>query len=168
MSCWLSCWRSAWRACADISPRLTKVANFLANVADEPTHDEPAPIGSDPTPHLRSKQSMQRGTYTFKRPTGYRFGGKAHMASTWKEVLVGLCVQIANERPSEFRKVLQLRGRKREYFSTDYRGMTAPEQVPGTDVYVETNLSANGIAKRCRQVLDLCGYGTTDFESMGA
>ena len=42
--------------------------------------------------------------------------------------------------------------------------MTSPEAIPGTDIYVETNLSANDVAKRCYQVLHLFGYDPTDFE----
>jgi hypothetical protein len=148
-------------------PTPDQVAGFLARLIDD--QRDVAPPSSSPSQTAeahrpRTPRPSAAGSYTFARPTGYRLRGTAYLASTWKEVLVGVCSQLAKERPADFRKVLQLQGRKRAYFSLDYRGMTAPESIPGTDVFVETNLSANDIAKRCRQVLDLCGLKSDDFE----
>jgi hypothetical protein len=103
------------------------------------------------------------GSYTFRRPASFNFLGKNHRASTWKKVLIGICVEIARRHPDDFDKVLNLKGRKRDYFSHDYRGMTSPEKIPGTATFVETNLSANDVAKRCQQILRLFGYKSADF-----
>lgn len=103
------------------------------------------------------------GSYTFRRPASFNFLGKNHRASTWKKVLIGICFEIARRHPDDFNKVLNLKGRKRDYFSHDYRGMTSPEKIPGTATFVETNLSANDVAKRCQQILRLFGYKSADF-----
>lgn len=148
-------------------PTPDQMADFLNRVA-APTGPTTSPPGPAPEPsahppHTPRPRRASAGGYTFSRPSSFSFRGSEHPASTWKEVLVGLCAEIAKLHPDSFSKVLQLRGRKRDYFSRDFRGMTNPQEVPGTSVFVETNLSANDVAKRCRQVLHLFGYKDRDF-----
>ena len=149
-------------------PTLDQVADFLAQAVGRP-HPPLRPHRSRPNqlplgrPPARAGVSST-GSYTFRRPASFNLLGKNHPASTWKKVLIGICVEIARRHPDDFDKVLSLKGRKRDYFSHDYRGMTSPEKIPGTITFVETNLSANDVAKRCQQILRLFGYKSADFE----
>lgn len=104
-------------------------------------------------------QVRPRGEYAHKRPRAVTVLGAQFPATTWKEVLVGVCREVAVRHPEEFERVLEFRGRKRVYFSRDFRGMRSPLEIPGTRVFVETHLSASSIVKRCHQVLKLFGHG---------
>ena len=145
-------------------PAPDQVASFLGRAIQFQAVTSAAPQ----RPAVESPRPVRRtqvaGSFTFQRPSSFRLRGQVHLASTWKEVLVGVCEQVAKDHSTEFRNVVQIRGRKREYFSADYLSMTAPEPIPGTDLFVETHLSANDVAKRCQQVLSLFGYAASDFE----
>ena len=63
----------------------------------------------------------------------------------------------------QFNNVLSLVGRKRQYFSRNPNELRSPEKINNTDIYVETNLNANGIVKLTRNVLALFGYQDDDL-----
>lgn len=65
---------------------------------------------------------------------------------------------------SEFNRALAMRGRKRTYFSRDFRTMTSPVEIPGSGIYVETNLSANNTLDRCVDLMALFGYSRDDLQ----
>ena len=54
--------------------------------------------------------------------------------------------------------MLLLKGRKRPYFTKNANELRLPEKIRGTDIFVETNLSANSIVSLCEDVLSLFGY----------
>jgi negative regulator of replication initiation len=70
---------------------------------------------------------------------------------------------LHQDHPQDFDQVFSLRGRRRTYFAPDNRSMTAPVQIPGTAIFVETNLSANDVMKRCRELMTLFGYAQDGF-----
>lgn len=112
-----------------------------------------APLQSRP-PSSESRQ----GLYTNRRPLAYTFMGERYPVSTFKDILMGLCHALYQAHASDFNRVLTLRGRKRAYFSQDFKGMTSPQEIPGSGIYAETNLSANNIMDRCNELLGLFGY----------
>jgi len=145
-------------------PTPDQVAQFLEGVTAGPSPATPETHQPGPSPRSESRPIPPRPSnlahgFSFTRPTAFTIFGRTRPASTFKEVLVGVCEAVAARHASDFEQVLlQLRGWKRDFFSRDYRGMTSPEKVPGTDIYVETNLGANDTVKRCREVLRIFGY----------
>jgi len=107
--------------------------------------------------------AMRQGEYTGKRPRAYSFAGTTKDVRTFKDILLGLCGDIAQAHPADFDRVLELRGRRRAYFSRESRGMTAPVEISGTGIFAETNFSANNIMDQCANVLSLFGYGPSDL-----
>lgn len=103
-------------------------------------------------------------TWTFKAPVAFRFKGQRHQVSTFKEILMTLSEVLHREHGREFQKVFALRGRRRAYFGQDYREMTAPQEITGTGIYVETCLSANAVKDRCHELLALFGYQPGDLQ----
>ena len=63
-----------------------------------------------------------------------------------------------------FKNVLTLTGRKRPYFSIDPNQLRNPERIRGTNIYVETNLSANSVVKLTTKILELFGYDLKQLE----
>ena len=58
----------------------------------------------------------------------------------------------------DFNKVLKLRGRKRSYFSKNKDDLKYPQRIKGTDIYVETNLSAEKIVRLAKDVISVMGH----------
>ncbi len=49
------------------------------------------------------------------------------------------------------------------YFSRNSSELREPRRIGNTDIYVETNLSANAIVKLCRKIVALFGYRKEDL-----
>ena len=74
---------------------------------------------------------------------------------------------MAEKHPADFAKqALTLRGRTRHYYASDPQGMTRPSRLPGTDLWVETNLSAKDILARVHQLLELFDHSAEDLVIM--
>jgi negative regulator of replication initiation len=99
------------------------------------------------------------GNYTHKRPVSFSFdGGSDYAVSTYKELYLLLCREMAKRHADSFDRVLGLRGRERSYFSASSLDLTHPQRVEGTNYFAETNFSARNMIDRCRDVLKLFGY----------
>jgi hypothetical protein len=106
---------------------------------------------------------IRHGEYTGKRPRAYTFAGRTREVRTFKDILMGLCKDIGEAHQADFDRITGLRGRRREYFSRDPHGMTAPLEIGQTGVYAETNFSANNIMDQCANILALFGYSPSDM-----
>ena len=101
---------------------------------------------------------------TGRRPVGFVLLGESYAASSWKSILVIASSAIAEMHAETFHeKALALRGRTRHYYATDPKEMTRAAPVPGTNVWVEVNLSARDILARIHQLLELFGHSLDDF-----
>lgn len=142
-------------------PAPDQTAEFLEQVvvgeAPEPRRGQQQ--GTDAAPDRPRRNVGREGrSFTGTRPCSFRLFGEQESVSSFKDLLVGVCEKVAARHPDEFDRVLQLKGRTRDYFSREYKDMTRPEKIPGTDLFVEANLSANDVVRRCRDVLRLFGY----------
>ena len=126
-------------------------------------------IGYEPTrptvrPSPKISVGYQRGeSYTGKSIVSFTFKGTEYEVRSWREMLMEICNIMVNTHRNSFEQVLNLVGRKRPYFTKSPGELRIPEQVTGTDIYVEVNLSANSIVKLSRDILALFGYGTDDL-----
>ncbi len=101
---------------------------------------------------------------TGKSPIAYRFEGKNYPVRSFKDILLGLCESLYRKHGMDFERVFVLKGSKREYFSRDYKNMIDPREIADSGIYIETNLSANGVTRRCNQLLSLFGYPKNTLE----
>jgi negative regulator of replication initiation len=74
-----------------------------------------------------------------------------------------MCDILAASHKDRFEEVLSLTGRKRPYFTKNPNELKAPERIAGTDIYVETNLSADRIGKISFDMISLFGYSAGDL-----
>lgn len=125
-----------------------------------------AQAAPSPTPpRQRSRGRRRSGTrYTSRRPAAYTLFGERHEVRTFRDVLLGVCVALHERAPSEFERVLELRGRARPYFSRNPDDLLTPAQVAGSGIFAETKLGAPGVVERCRQVIELCGFDPRAFD----
>lgn len=102
-------------------------------------------------------------TYTGKKIRSFTFKGEEYVVNSWKEMLLKICEIMHEYHHHEFRKVLNLIGSKRPYFTTNPKELRDPTQIDKTDIYVETNLSANAAVKLSKEIINLFGYKEDDL-----
>lgn len=105
-----------------------------------------------------SSSYLETLDYTHHKIQSFRFKGNKYKVSSWRELLLKLSEILSKEQGSNFNKVLNLKGKKRYYFSKNPKDLKAAKKIKGTDVYVETNLSAKGIDTLCKNLLALFNY----------
>ena len=105
---------------------------------------------------------MGYGKFKGTRPISFQIGNnKEQYVESWKDLLMKMCAEIANDNPDCFEKAVQhIKGRKnRVYFAKDGERSQDRRRVQGTDVYVETKLSANNIKSLCDVLSKRFDYG---------
>lgn len=101
--------------------------------------------------------------YTGKSIVAFTFRGTRYHVRSWKELLITITNLMLSAHREQFDKVLNLVGRKRPYFTRNPNELRDPERINNTDIYVETNLSANSIVKLSKSVVTLFGYRENDL-----
>jgi len=110
--------------------------------------------------HKEEKIEYKRKGFTGKKIISFSFQNNSYPVKNWRGLLESISQVIQNKHTSEFDKVLSLKGRKRYYFSRNANDLRLPLKIKGTDIYYESNLSANSIVKLCNELLNIFGYDT--------
>lgn len=108
-------------------------------------------------PRVGPKEIISK-SYTGKSIIAFSFINKQYKVHTWKDLLIQLVNVLYKLHSADFNKVLNLKGRKRPYFSYIEKDLRAPKKISNTNIFVETNLSANNIVRICRDLLKIFGY----------
>ena len=103
-------------------------------------------------------QGSPRRGYTGSKPSSFTFQGQRRDVTAWIDVLKGVCEIIHGRQGLEFVKVLELRGRRRPYFSRDGSELRVPLLLDFSGIFVESNLSANQIVKLSNDISKLLGF----------
>ncbi len=103
-------------------------------------------------------------SYTGKSISSFYFRGLRYEVRYWKDMLIKLCEILNTAHRAEFKKILSLRGRKRPYFSSNKDELWEPRKINNTEIFAETNLSANSIVKISFDILAVFGYSTNDLK----
>jgi hypothetical protein len=74
-------------------------------------------------------------------------------------MLLQLCAAIAELNKDKFDEILTITGR----FSKKPSDLRSPNQIEGTDIYVEVNLSSDSIIRLSKTVMSKFGYLETDL-----
>ena len=102
---------------------------------------------------------------TGHKPTSFTLFGQTHSAESWKSIWVQVCTILAQQQSAGFAaKATALQGRKRHYIAATADGMINPSQITGSNLWVETNLSAKDTMKLVGRLLALLGYRATDLQ----
>ena len=148
-------------------PEESEAVNFFRQLeARTPSASEPVTYRRSQLPPLPQAGRQSRRDETGKlrtKPTSYSLRGRKIEVRSWKELLVSLCGVLYQEDRRRFESLLSRRGRIRPEFSRDKSEIISPYLVPGSDIYVETNLSANDIVRRCHELMEAFGYSRRDF-----
>ncbi len=109
-------------------------------------------------PKEEKTSNYVRTGFTGKNINAFIFNNKKYKVNSWQQLLSDICEEMGNLHKNDFNKVLSLRGIKRPYFTKTPNDLRVPKKIKGTDIFVETHWSANGIVKLCKDVLSLFGY----------
>ena len=102
---------------------------------------------------------------TGKSLKSFTFKGKKYETKYWKDMLLQLCSAIAEVNKDKFDEILTIIGRQsqRPFFSKNPSDLRSPNQIEGTDIYAEANLSADSILRLSKNVMSKFGYPETDL-----
>ncbi|MCY4371052.1 MAG: hypothetical protein OXF41_16895 [bacterium] len=98
------------------------------------------------------------------KPKGIRLWGEDHEVNSWRQVLITVATELHLQHPDSFRRVLDLRGRKRRYASLNPDELRSPALIGSSGTYLETHWSAKDILKRVAELLELFDHSHSDLE----
>lgn len=103
--------------------------------------------------------------YTGTTPAIIKILGETHEVDNWTDTLQTGVAQILAEVDDQ-EKVTEIEGRTRSYFVKKERqsDLVAPKQIPGTELYVESNFSANDVNRVIQKVLKKYNYEQKELE----
>jgi hypothetical protein len=142
--------------------RLTdKGRTYLKSI--QPSLQKASPKAPTQQTPLSTPMSISEN-FTGKRISSFYFQKQKHEANSWKELLLGVCEVMNALHRNDFDKVFELKGSKRIYFTQDKDRLWAPRQIPNTDIFVETHMSATLVTHVCRRLIDLFGHSDEDLK----
>jgi len=103
-------------------------------------------------------------SYMEKSITAFSFNGNRFKVQTWVEMLTTLSDYLASINSKNFEKVLWISNDQKARFSRYSEQLRMPEEVKGTDIYVETKMNPEEVIRTCCQLIAEFGYCTDDLQ----
>ena len=101
---------------------------------------------------------------TGKKPSLLSIKGDNIPVSTWKDLLVNVCIFFSKIDKERFENVVtELKGKKRVYFSKNKEDLRAPYYIEDTGYFLEVNLSAESIVKLVQKIVNGFDYEKDDI-----
>ena len=115
-----------------------------------------------PKPPAETPITKTRKTRT--KPTRIRLWGNHYEVKTWKGLIIQVAECIHHQHGASFSRILELRGKRKPYASRTPDGMIRPEQIEGSGIYIETNLSGKQVIQRANLFLEHFNHSPSDLE----
>ncbi|HWO95137.1 hypothetical protein [Paenibacillus ehimensis] len=136
------------------------------NDSDEETEKRKIPNYADYVVDNNVEHTLYEN-FTHKRPYAFRIN-ENHIVEvkTWQEMLkktAELLFTIDNDKFLAFEHTRGMNGKKNKYISVKLDGMRKPQLILDK-VYIETNMSGNGIRNLILKMLKAYGYKATDYK----
>jgi len=114
-------------------------------------------------PPARSLRQPLREKYAGKSISCFYFKSSRYEVRSWRDLLIKLCDILNAAHPTEFDRILSIRGTKRVYFTRNANELSDPRRIHNTNVLVETKFSSARIVKICFDMLAVLGYSASDL-----
>lgn len=102
---------------------------------------------------------------TGTKPGGFYLEGEFYHAEHHREIFLKVAEIVALKNPTQQDRFLEIFGRKRKYFSKDYRELSHDyRKINGTDIYAELNENAKTLNKRCEKIIIKFGLDLNSFK----
>ena len=96
-------------------------------------------------------------------PTHFVLLGQTHAFHTWNGMLITACSTLAKRHGDDFAaKAFAVKGDTRQYVASTPAGMNNPARIPGTDLFVEANQSANSAVRLIKKLLTTFDYDISE------
>jgi hypothetical protein len=154
------------------APPSTSLESEIIDSEDKPTsktEDKPTSTTSDkPTSTISegtpiNEKARKSESYTDKSIKSFTFIGHSHIVRAWDEVLPILCDYLASTHEKDFEKVLWISDNQKPYFSRYSDQLRMPEKIQETDIYVETRMHPDEVAKTAHKLIGAFGYSQDDL-----
>jgi hypothetical protein len=123
--------------------------------------DKPTSTKFEETPVIEKERKVE--SYTDKSIKSFTFIGHSHIVRAWDEVLPILCEYLASAHEKDFEKVLWISDNQKPYFSRYSDQLRMPEKIQETDIYVETRMNPDEVAKTALKLIEAFGYSQDDL-----
>ncbi len=146
------------------------VSQFTGVIVDE----QPKTINKEDSENQRIIKELNKNEpheitedFTFKRPTAFIFNGCAYTdLNNWTELYIQFAACAAKTNPGKIKEMAEIpeliSKQNKKYYSTDKKDLRKPAKIMN-DFFVETNLSANDLAKRIMEILNHLEMKTSDI-----
>ncbi|WP_294170237.1 hypothetical protein [uncultured Clostridium sp.] len=161
-----------------ISKKIQEVISNLDNIIeDSNTEKDFNDIGEDDEKSIPNysdylvDSEVEHNLYedlTHKRPCAIKIEGNRIEIKDWKSALVETINYLATKDPDMIRSFVdnpKMNGKKRIYFSrVELPTMIAAREIKNANIYIETNLSANGIRNLLIKMLNKYNIKLSDYK----
>ena len=138
------------------APPSTSLESEIPDSKDKPT----ATTSED----IRDNEKERKlESYSEKSIKSFTFIGHSHIVRAWDEVLPILSDYLASTHETDFEKVLWISDNQKPYFSRYSDQLRMPEKIQGTDIYVETRMNPDEVAKTANKLIEAFGYSQDDL-----
>ena len=149
-------------------PERERVEDFLAKevqAKEDMKHAMiPAPPPVQSSQREKTAPSGRGEEFTGKSIISFTLAGKRYEVKSWKAMFLKLCdVVLPKQRKDELEVLFTIATPQREYFSKNPYEFLTGEKIPGTGVYVDTNLSAREVVDLSHKILMLFGRKESDL-----
>ena len=93
-----------------------------------------------------------------RRPASFTFESETRNASSWPDLLVGVCSMMRERHPGDFERILEIRGRTLAYFSKNEEEVNLPKQIGDSGIYASCQGAGVLIEERVSRVVERFGY----------
>lgn len=111
----------------------------------------------------RIKSSYRDFDYTGMSIYSFYFREQKFKVTTWKELLIEILSLMHTLHKDEFDNILDIPGRRRQYFTRYPEKLHVAEEIDSTGIYTETKLGSNSIVGLCYDVIQLFEYSDDDL-----
>ncbi len=144
-------------------PDNNMVENFLMRISQKTVAETKKEMLTSTQLSFSQVSRFSSNEYTGKSIVAFFFKGNRYPVRSWKEMLIRVTEIMLSAHREQFDKVLVLKGRKRPYFARNPNKLRIPERINSTEIYIETNLSANSIVNLSKSIIGLFGYRSEDL-----
>ena len=144
---------------SEISDNDNNPASTTSDLFD--SEDKSASMASENT--RSNEKESKHESYADKSIKSFTFIGHSHIVRGWDEVLPILCDYLASTHEKDFEKVLWISDNQIPYFSRYSDQLRMPEKIQETDIYVETRMNPDEVAKTAQKLTEAFGYEQDDL-----
>lgn len=138
------------------APPSTSLESEIVDSKDKSASTTPEDI-----PNNEKETTLE--SYAEKSIKSFSFIGHSHIVRAWEEVLPILCEYLASTHEKDFEKVLWISDNQKPYFSRYSDQLRIPEKIKETDIFVETRIKPDEVAKTANKLIEAFGYSQDDL-----